>query len=214
MSSNVLPFDPSVHKVVDALLPWYVNGKLEARELAMVEQHVDHCARCRSEIEWLRTLHAACVSGARESGTSGPFNKLRNHLELRDAADVPVRRKDSARSPRWLRWAVAAQLAAIMVLGGAVWHASERPVIYRTLASPDSTAPRTGSLVVVFDPSTTEPELRRVLRDVGANIVSGPTPQGAYVIDVAPDRITDARDALRRERAVVLAEPLERSGGR
>jgi anti-sigma factor RsiW len=208
MTTNVLPFDPGVHKVVDALLPWYVNGKLEAAEVELVEQHVEHCSRCRGEIEWLRNLHAACVSGAREKGSAAPFSKLRGYLEQRQPGHA---RTPSSTATGWMRWALAGQFAAMLglaTIAWTTWTAHEPQVVYRTLAAPQSTA-RTGALVVVFDPATTEPELRRVLRSVGANIVSGPTPQGAYVIDVPDDRVSGAREALRAERSVVLAEPLQ-----
>src|SRR5947199_119876 len=61
MSGRVLRLDPAAHKVADALLPWFVNGTLDADERALVEQHITECARCRDEVEWLRELHAACA---------------------------------------------------------------------------------------------------------------------------------------------------------
>jgi len=54
MTGRVLRFGSSVHKVVDALLPWYVNGTLEGDELEGVRRHLGECELCRREAEWLR----------------------------------------------------------------------------------------------------------------------------------------------------------------
>jgi len=86
--------------------------------------------------------------------------------------------------------------------------AGSGPALYRTLGESNPNAPATGSLVVVFDPITSEAELRRILRDAGARIVDGPTQANAYVLDVPPQRQDQAIKALRAERAAVLVEPL------
>jgi hypothetical protein len=39
---------------------------------------------------------------------------------------------------------------------------------------------------VVFNPSATERAIRNGLRDLGAKLVSGPTDEGAYLIEIAP----------------------------
>ena len=43
MSGRVLPLQGSEHTVVDALLPWYVNGTLRGDELDRVKQHLSCC---------------------------------------------------------------------------------------------------------------------------------------------------------------------------
>jgi anti-sigma factor RsiW len=209
MTGNVVPFDPAVHKVVDALLPWYVNGTLEPGEHAMVEQHLAHCIRCRGEIEWLRELCNACVKVDSDSGSSTAFAKLRRHLDERSPAQGATGHSTTpARTTPWLRWALATQFAVIAVLAVALLRDAQPPAVYRTLAAPEMSAARKGALVIVFDPGTTEPAMRRVLRSAGASIVSGPTPQGAYILDVPDSRVEQARQALRNEHAVVLVEPL------
>ena len=69
--------------------------------------------------------------------------------------------------------------------------------------------PKSGSIVVVVDPTTTEAELRRILRDAGARIVDGPTQANAYVLDVPATRQVQAMQALRAEHALVLVERLD-----
>src|SRR5204863_100271 len=43
---------------VQALLPWYVNGRLDAAEQAEVEAHLAGCPRCRAELALERQLQA------------------------------------------------------------------------------------------------------------------------------------------------------------
>ena len=72
MNGQSAAFRPATHKVVDVLLPWFVNGTLDDEERALVEQHLGQCERCRREVEWLQELHAACagVSAAVPSSAS------------------------------------------------------------------------------------------------------------------------------------------------
>jgi hypothetical protein len=212
MSGRVLPFDPAAHKVADVLLPWFVNGTLEKDELAFVQQHLSACARCQREVQWLRELRAACVEGEATPGASTVFRNLRRQLDEPRAA----RGKEGflprlwRRAPSWSRWAMAAQLAVIVALGAALVPATDGPALYRTLGARNTAASTTGTLVVVFDPTTTESDLRRILRKAGVRVADGPTETNAYVLKVAAERRLEAAQALRAESAVVLVEQLDR----
>ena len=210
MSGRVLPFDPPAHKVADVLLPWFVNGTLDEEELAFVRQHVSECARCQREVEWLRGLRAACADGEAVPGASSVFRKLGRQLdEPRMASgERSWPRRLWSRTPPWSRWAMAAELALIVALGAALLPATDGPALYRTLGARNATTPITGNLVVVFDPTTTEYDLRRILREAGARIVDAPTQANAYVLKVAVERRESAERALRAEPAVVLVERL------
>ena len=192
IEDRVLRLDFATHKVVDVLLPWFVNGTLESEERALVERHLDHCKRCRREVEWLRELHAACGVVAAPDGSPGAS---RLHREL-------MARRQRVRP--WSGAVMAAQLAAILVLGALVVSSDDSRAPYRTLSAAASSA----SLVVVFDPATTESDFRRSLRAAGARIVDGPTQANAYLLDVAPDAMEHAMRTLKADRRVVLVESL------
>src|SRR5256885_630028 len=119
MSGRVLPLEPAEHKVADVLLPWIVNGTLDKDELAFVEQHLSECVRCQREVQWLRELRAACVDGEAAPGASAVFRNLRRQLDEPRAGrgKVASLSKLWRRVPTWSRWAMAAQLAAIVALG-------------------------------------------------------------------------------------------------
>ena len=212
MSARVLPFDPAAHKVADVLLPWFVNGTLDKDELAFVQQHLSACLPCQREVQWLRELRAACVDGEAAPGASTVFRNLRRQLDEPRAgrgkgASLP---RLWRRAPSWSRWAMAAQLAVIVALGAALVPATDGPALYRTLGARNAAAPTTGTLVVVFDPTTTESDLRRILRKAGARVADGPTETNAYVLKVAAERRVEAAQALRAEPAVTLVEQLDR----
>jgi anti-sigma-K factor RskA len=210
VTGRVLHLDPAAHKVADVLLPWFVNGTLEGDELAFVQRHVERCVRCQREVEWLRDLHFSCVAAEATSGSPGALRNLRHKLEeprAKPDAATPLRALWSRVRP-WSHWVAAAEFAVIVVLGVWLLPAGDGPALYRTLGASNAKAPSNASLVVVFDPATTEAELRRIVRDAGARIVDGPTQANAYLLDVAPQRQDEVIKAMRGERAAVLVERL------
>ena len=112
MTGRVLRFDPTAHKVVDALLPWYVNGTLEGDEREYVRVHLEECTQCRQEAVWLRDLHAACRATKPVPGATDPLRNLRRQLETRSTKrSLPARLRRVWRDSNvWTRWGAAASL--------------------------------------------------------------------------------------------------------
>ena len=216
MSDRVVRIDVASHKVAHVLLPWFVNGTLKEDELAFVRRHLDECVDCRQEVDWLRELRAACIAGETMPGASPVFRNLRHQLEgPREGAASIARLRPSGRGvPHWWPWAVAAQFATIILLGGLLLASPDDPSLYRTLGDGDRGTPATGSLVVVFDPSISLAELQRILQSAGALIVDGPTQANGYVLEVPPGKTDQALQAIRSERAALLVEPLGLRAGR
>lgn len=215
MNDRVVRLDAAAHKVADVLLPWLVNGTLEGDELAFVQRHVDECPNCRREVEWLRELHAACIAGEAMPGASPAFRSLRRKLEAREGRDSIARpRWSEGRTRRWLPWALAAEFAVIVVLGGSLLTSTDGPVLYRTLGAGDARTPASGSLVVVFDPGTSVAEVQRILRSAGARIVDGPTQANAYVLEIPLGQTAQAAQVIKAERATQMIEPLRTQGAR
>jgi len=210
MSGGVIRFDAAAHKVADVLLPWFVNGTLKGDELAFVQRHLGECPRCQQEVAWLRDLHAACLAGEATPGASAAFGNLRRQLDAprQGGASMRAPRGSSGGARRWWPWATAAQFAVIIGLGGLLLAGPEAPAPYRTLGAGNDPPPAIGSLVVVFDPSTTEGEVQRILRGAGARIVDGPTQANAYVLEVPTGQTDRAVQAIKGERAAVLVERL------
>ena len=199
---QVLSLDSATHRVADVLLPWFVNGTLESEERALVERHLEQCKRCRREVEWLRELHAACAVVEASGGSSAVGQLHQRLIEPPTAVGWMAARR--RRVQPWSHAVIAAQLAAILVLGALVVGSDESRAPYRTLSATASAA----SLVVVFDPAVTESDFRRSLRAAGARIVDGPTQANAYLLEVAPEGREHAIRTLKADRRVVLVESL------
>jgi hypothetical protein len=125
------------------LLPWYVNGTLEATEVAAFRRHLDGCEMCRDEMEFLERLQAELgrhgeafledhpaaqqlVAYARDELGDDESRAVRHHLALcatcttemrwitgTAVADTPA----AARAPRALRWKVWLPWAAAVAAG-------------------------------------------------------------------------------------------------
>ena len=120
-------------------------------------------------------------------------------------------RSGAANQPSLLRWAVAAQLVLIVGLVALLARPDEPPAAYHVLGN-GTGGTATGNLVVMFQPNTTERELRRFLQAQGARMVDGPTVTDAYLLSVPDENRDRALQALRANPAVKLAEALDEGG--
>jgi hypothetical protein len=222
------------HQRVWDLLPWYVNGSLAERERERVEAHLAACLRCQDE-------ERVCRSTARtvaEAGEMAPaphpvqFQRMlarieESEREERESAGrrrllAPLRSLVQA-TPRPLRGALVAQAAVILLLVGFLaWSVSSRPgaaslqPVYRTLSNPAAAPVPTVRLRVMFSPKAMEKEIRELLHGIHGEITAGPSPSGAYTVEVpaASDPAGVVLARLRSEPQVVLfAEPVAGPGG-
>jgi anti-sigma factor RsiW len=209
MSGRVLPLQGSEHTVVDALLPWYVNGTLQGDELDRVKQHLTGCEQCRREVDWLRDVFAACAAIA-PVPDAPPLTDANGVAGLAPRAEPQRWRgrvSEGWRSSQpWVRMLVAAQLAGLAILGTLLTIDARDDPGYRTLGAYTRSA--SDAIAVMFDPAITEAEMRRVLTDAGARIVDGPTTTNAFLLEVPAAQSGEALQKLRAQRGVLFAEPL------
>ena len=210
VTRRLLPFNASTHASVDALLPFYVNATLQGDELALVEQHVRACEICQDEVDWLRVVFADLATGsALSEAPHAVVGLLQRSGERQTQSNWSSRIQLSIRtSPPWTRWLLAAQLAAIALLGTFLAAEVRDNASYRTLGSPTASAQLRDVVAVMFDPGTSEAELRQIVNKVGARIVDGPTMTDVFVLEIPAEHIEEALKALRTERSVRLAERL------
>ena len=213
MGGQILKFDDSAHRTVDALLPWYLNRTLGDQDAERVEQHLRDCARCRREVEMQQQVRAACTADALAIDPMPSYLRVRARIDhegtlRRASAWTSDLARSWRRAPAWTKWALALQLAAIVVLAIAIGPPGVSEPAFRTLGAPAASASPAPTIAVVFAPDTTEADLRRIVAGAGARVVDGPTATHAFVLAV-PDGATErALAALRSERSVVLAERL------
>jgi len=221
MNRRIVALDSSAHQAIQELLPWYVTGTLDGDELAQVQEHLNGCKQCQSDVDWQRTLRAAVnLPDQAVPDVEQALARLRPQLGVqqhRAKRNAPseflsklMRGTPPGGAPPWMRWALAAQFAVILGLGTLLAPPYGQIATYRALGLPKNTV---GNLVVVFKPETTEQELRRILHTSGARVVDGPTVTDAYLLKVADPQLAQALKALHLEPNVVLAESLNDGGG-
>ena len=194
-----------LHRGIQELLPWYANGTLDEEEARKVEEHAALCPCCREEIEAGRRLgetlrreeiaapapHPAQLARlmarldepdtAQETGASGLLARLRTWL-----GDTPTP----------VRWALAAQLVLVVALAGLIASRTSSvpvpPAAFHTLSDPEPASPAVSPAVVqlrvVFAERTPERQIRDLVLGLGGRIAGGPSPLGAYVVEIPAGR--------------------------
>jgi len=214
MNGHVITLDASIHRTVQMLLPWFAADRLNTEERAMVQAHLEICTRCKADVDWQRKVQMV------EPGRIAALDVDRAWSQLLPQLDG-VRPRPSRRifselvrylwpsDPSRMRWALAAQMVVIIGLVSITipqYGERREHAAYHVLGAPGSS---TGNVVVVFRPSTTEQDLRRILQANGARVADGPTATGAYLLRISDTRLASAINELRSEPSVILAESLE-----
>jgi anti-sigma factor RsiW len=186
------------HDHAARLLPWLVNGTLEAAERFGVEQHVRSCIACRRELKELERLGAAVraqplVQLSADSGLA----RLEEQLDDEAAAQGSSRRALSY--PPFLRYAAAASIG-VAILGALLWLAPslENRSGYSTLAS--SPTQRRAQIDLIFTEQTSAADIQALLTSIDGEIVAGPTELGRYGIRVHGGQADDKELAALLER--------------
>jgi anti-sigma factor RsiW len=211
---NIIRLRRDPHQEVQLLLPWYVTGRLDSADQALVEAHLAQCPTCQADLAHERRLETEVASlpveadqawasmvRRMEAGVS-PRNSRWSWLEgLRRRSAVVWR----VGGP-WLGWALAAQVVLVVLIARPP-QPQPQARLYHALSAPPAHAP--GNIVVIFRPTAQEAAIRRALKSSGSRLVDGPTAADAYVLR-APDADRSAAVAkLRADRDVVLAEPID-----
>jgi hypothetical protein len=188
-----------VHERTWELLPWYANGSLAPNEREAVEAHLGECPRCQLELTECRSLDAALRASEQAVPSPHPVQlaRLMARIDALEGSEAPAAGGDllgaaghgvrgfwAAAGSSPLRWAVAAQLALLLALGALVAsHPLWRPdAVYQVLSEQ---APRAG-IRVLFAEEASQRQIRDLLERIHARIVDGPSPVGAYIIQIAP----------------------------
>jgi len=198
------------HRQTQRLLPWYVSGAIDPDDTAMVEAHLADCVECRSDLGWERAL--AREMSAMRTGEGRDWAVPRDRLQepASPRRPRPARRALPGlfRKPVAVGWALAAQAASLILMAGLFAATSPHPAA-RYVALGAAPAVATGNILVMFNPTTSEADLRAALLKSETRLVDGPTASGAYLLHAAANARGGAIKKLRSEQGVVMAEPLD-----
>ena len=189
---------------IESLLPWYVSGKLDAKERARVERYVEAHPEIRSHLALAREESEATLVANEAIAPPGPqaLDRLRTSI-----AAMPRRRPFfsqiferladwiSGLEPHQLALGAAAAALAFMlqatVIGALVLERAGAPT-YHTAGGEDVVGD-TFDLLVGFSETATVGEISAVLKQLDAVVVDGPK-AGLYRLRL-PDQGNEARKA-------------------
>lgn len=189
------------------LLPWYVNGSIDAADRAWVDNYlVDH-PDARSELAWYESLQTRI----RDSIPAVPATLGLAHAMklIRGAQPTLAERIGNFFGSFAMRPAMALGLLAIVVVQGGVIvnmmrAADEDAVQMRALHASDVTE---GPLVKVnFSPDAKESDIRLLLVSVQGTLAGGPGQLGDYYVRVPAGKEAQAAEKLRGKAIVQAVE--------
>jgi len=212
----VIKHDPMTHDLAIELLPWLVNGSLEADECEAVRLHVASCIICRREVAELQVLHESIGGAAAEIEVPAPDMRRIN-------ARIDNQLENTSRASSWLAalrhipgspWRIAfvAQTVALLVFAVIWLRPEEIQPVYQTLTTA-KTLPAGHYLRIVLDPRVELAGVSELLDANSLTVASGPSQRGVITLrfadDVATEQRNDIINKMREDARVLFAEAVE-----
>lgn len=198
---------------VEELLPWYVTGRVSREEAKGIEAALKTMPDLADKLAQVQREREA-VARAAEAVEPAPPEGLQRLLQQVDATrQWRVPRIDNRAEISWLRatmsrsaiWQAGFAVAcvAIVALGVRLYD----PPSPAALGVATSIGGAEGAtLLVTFQPAATAGDIAALLTGLKATIVSGPGPDGAYVLQ-ASDVDAATMSLLSRKDLVVTVRP-------
>ena len=191
------------------LMPWALQDSAPQEQTQWLQDHLAHCASCRTEFaQQSRLRQAVSLPSDIPLDANIGLGRLLARLDTPEARDWRLR----ARSGNWLTRALVAavliQALAIGALGAKLWSTGGVP-LYRTL-SQEPVPAAAGTIRVVPDAAMTLADWNALLHRLQLQVVGGPNDVGAYTVaPTSPASTTQqALRQLRATRGIRLAEPV------
>ncbi|CAH1659820.1 conserved hypothetical protein [Hyphomicrobiales bacterium] len=182
---------------IEALLPWYAAGTLDAAETAAVEKALATDAGLRAQLALIREDQAEVIHAA-ESITAPSTRMAGKLFAAIDAEPTPAAARQPTRQSPWLdqlgiwlgaltprKLAFAALSAAALValqagVVAALMAARTPGATYEVASGPGSTVAGGNSVLVAFEPTARLDQITALLAELNASIVEGPRAGGLF----------------------------------
>ncbi|RMA41849.1 zf-HC2 domain-containing protein [Rhodophyticola porphyridii] len=179
----------------EELLPFYVNGTLDAAERAEVDAALADSADLRAELEVLTALRKQMQAEEVESpGEFGLARLMRDVDRDGPASSAPGEEPGNVVPIRRLRiWQIAAALVLAIGLAQSVILLNAPGDPGFELASGGAAG---ADFVVGFAPDATEAQIRALLLNAGVEISAGPSALGLYELAVLDETGIQAAEEM------------------
>jgi anti-sigma factor RsiW len=185
--------DQGVHPE-GALLPWYLNGTLREDERHHVNQHLLSCATCRAELDELAQLNVQLHEVY--AAQSEPSPQIQRAVLAQVQLEASATRAEPVTGPQrqnggddWFRflfvprWAPALAVTLLVAQLGLLLWSMTRPTLSDQVTTRGLGAPMVW-LRVVFQETASARQIRALVQGLRGRIVDGPTPDGAYIMEL------------------------------
>ncbi len=208
MKARILSLDSAEHRAAQELMPWFVNGTLDADEASAVARHIAECARCQKDAAEQSELRSIAVPAGSGGDVDRDWAVLRSQIGAMPRSPKPAPERAKPRWwKHWLPIAVALQAAVMLSLLLVLVGAPLRDERYRALGSPPAAVEP--NAVAVFRSDATNQQMRDALHAAGARIVGGPTVTDAYLLRFDATVGPEGLARLRAQPGVVSVEALQ-----
>ncbi len=193
--------EPLSHQEAWDLLPWYVNGTLATEEASAVEAQLERHADLRQELAAQQRLARGVADlDMLDVEMEGALGNLSQRLEATEQQPAALDRGGSGGggglSDLWRRlWSQllafdarvvlpVGAAAAALVLVFVLQPIGQEEAEFKTLTNPQAVQFEGQSLTVKAVAGADEEALRRLFRDQGLTLISGPSAKGVYSLAV------------------------------
>lgn len=197
------------------MIPLYLNGTLSEEENRIFEDALNKIPELKKEfLEFLEIKNSYKeVQDELSPPSENLYKKISERIGAGKESELPLSTKaypmkikkflkDFFTSPVFSWGLVAVELIFIFLLSFYLLR-EER---YKTLTAQEHRKEGV-KINIVFDAEAKEKEIREVLKEIGANIVSGPTSEGLYKIELKKGKdLESALQYLKKFRIVKFAE--------
>jgi anti-sigma factor RsiW len=203
---------------IEALLPWFVTGKLAEAERARIERYLAAHPDVARQVALAREESAETIAGAESFGVPSrtSFDRLMAQIGQDERARAGLMQRFTPYLERIADWiggfsrvqlgglAVAAALLLAVQAVTVTYLMTGGGVTYQTASGPSDIAPERGTFALVsFKPTATVQEITAMLAELGAQVVDGPKAGGLWRVRLAaePLPVADAQARIETLRA-------------
>ena len=174
------PPPPGRDPEIEALLPWYLNGTLDARETRQVERYLRDVSEAREELDWWRSVgRTVSEQGAAPQDDLG-WARLSRRLRQERISPSPPQR-----TGLWQAVSFAACLVIAVQSGFLMIGANGDPSAFRGAPALEQV-----QIEMTFRPEASAADIKSLLVSIDAEIVGGPDLEGRFLVGLKAEKPT------------------------